>query len=277
MANVIALLTDFGLKDPYVGQMKGTLMRHAPDSPLVDICHEVEPFSTVQAGFFLQASSPHFPRGTVFVAVVDPGVGTPRRIVCLDAFGRLFLAPDNGLLGLVLAACAHAPTGKYARAFDLTPRQRGEAVPGCSATFHGRDLFAPLAARLSQGEPPESLGSEIPLDSLARPAWSEPLPQADGVGGTVLHVDRFGNTVLNLAVEPYLDQMRQWAGKKGELALEAGSRCVVRLATTYEDIPMGEVGLLAGSQGFLELAMRMDSAAALLQLDEGDAVALHRG
>ncbi|MGE4554431.1 MAG: S-adenosyl-l-methionine hydroxide adenosyltransferase family protein [Desulfovibrionaceae bacterium] len=263
----VVLLTDFGTMDPYAGQLRGALATLAPGAPILDLTHGVAPHNVVQAGFFLSSSLGHFPAGSVFLAVVDPGVGTDRRIVLARFGSRFVLAPDNGLLGLALfrrpdAACWDCSRA-VARLLDATP---------VSATFHGRDVFVPLAARLLAGEPPEALGVPVPADSLVPAPMPDPAPfgafDPDGQQHTrVLHVDRFGNAVLGLLDHPVPAPGRP-------VVLVAPRRARLTCVTTYADIEPGEAGLLPGSQGFLEVAANRASAAALLGLASGMDVTL---
>jgi S-adenosylmethionine hydrolase len=257
----VVLLTDFGLADPYVGQMRGILARLAPGAPVLDLTHGVAPFNLAQAGYFLAASAPHFPEDAVFTAVVDPGVGTARRIVAVERRRQIFLAPDNGLLDLVLQG------GEALRVFDLTPD--AITLGRASATFQGRDVFAPLAARLALGEPPSALGTAMDPAGLVRSPWGRPEPEEGGVAAQVLHVDRFGNCVLNLR--------QDFALPPGEVRLAAPKTVALRRARTYADLTEGQTGLLLGSQGFLELARFMGSAAGELGLEPGAAVRLAWG
>lgn len=257
----VVLLSDFGLMDPYVGQMRGTIARLAPGVQILDLTHGVAPFNLPQAGYFLAASAPHFPEDAVFVAVVDPGVGTDRRIVAVERRRQIFLAPDNGLLDLVLQG------GDPLRVFDLTPD--AITLGRASATFQGRDVLAPLAARLAQGEPPSTLGTAMDPSGLVRSSWSRPRAENGGVEAQVLHVDRFGNCVLNL---------RQDFGlPPAEVRLTAPQAQPLRRVRTYADLAPGQVGLLLGSQGFFELAQFMGSAAELLGLKPEAAVRLAWG
>ena len=188
MGSPAVLLTDFGLEDPYVGQMKGVLAALAPGARVIDLCHGVWPFDVLQASFFLDSSRAHFPPGSVFVCVVDPGVGGERRLVLLEKFRQIFLAPDNGLLSLVLAQDGPC------RARDVTPAGRLAST----GTFHGRDILAPLAARLLTGDEPEDLGAEVNPESLTRLPGAAPERDGPTLRAVVLHVDRFGNCILNL-------------------------------------------------------------------------------
>lgn len=266
---VIALLTDFGHADPYVAQMKGAVLQRASGVQIIDISHEISPFGIAQAGFFLRASQEHFPCGSVFVAVVDPGVGTSRRILCLVRKERLFLAPDNGLLSMLLDA--PGPANLY----DVTP-PRG-ALDAVSRTFHGRDVFAPLAAQLATGVAPAAIGTFLPLEQAVRLPDAGPVWRPDGaLAVRVLHVDRFGNCILNVPTEPWRDALAAW----GSLAMRLADGTVFPavLAETYVVLPSRDVlGVLAGSQGYLELALDRDSAARRLGLHPGDALHLVSG
>ena len=262
MPRTIVLLTDFGLSDAYVGQMKGVIHSHAPGAAIVDLCHQVEPFNILQAGFFLAASHPHFPGGAVFVSVVDPGVGGDRRIVLLEKHGQFFLAPDNGLLTFLLQQSGPSLSR------DVTPARSGDA----SATFHGRDIFAPLAARLAGGAPSTQIGEECELESLVRLPEAEPMPTPEGVSATVLHVDRFGNCLLNLENEAWGGRIFQC--QRLAITVSGASPRSLCPAYTYERLERGQLGVIKGSQGFLELAMNRKSAAAELNLTPGGAVSV---
>ncbi|GAB7079171.1 SAM hydrolase/SAM-dependent halogenase family protein [Megalodesulfovibrio paquesii] len=267
MPPVIALLTDFGTADPYVAQMKGAILRRAPNARLVDVTHAVQPYHLEQAGFLLQASCNHFPRGTVFLAVVDPGVGTARRIICLSRDGRMFLAPDNGLLTPLLEEPGQALV------HDLTPS--AEAIAGASATFHARDIMGPLAARLAEGTLPAEIGREVPLEEAVRLKSPAAQQVGEALHLRVLHVDRFGNCILNAEVDPWLERLlaRQAEGRLLQVALEGETRRGLQLVRTYAELQdPATMGLLAGSQGYLELALDKASAAAQLGLRAGDFV-----
>ncbi|MDK2955197.1 MAG: hypothetical protein PWQ57_693 [Desulfovibrionales bacterium] len=261
MPRSIALLTDFGSKDPYVGQMKAVLAAHAKTQFILDICHEIEPFNVIQAGFYLAASYPYFPEGTIFVAVVDPGVGAPRRVVLAERSNRIFLAPDNGLLSMVLDGAASL------KIWDLS---RAAADLQSSDTFHGRDIFAPLAALLAAGQRPQEMGREITASSLKIQPWKSPRIQGDVVEADVLHIDRFGNCILNLRTAEWLDRLSRW--KEPEMSIV--DNFPLKLTTAYAELAEQDIGLLAGSQGFLELAMNRRSAADNLGLRIGSALAL---
>lgn len=256
MHQTIALLTDFGLKDPYVGQLKGTILRFAPDARIVDLGHDIAPYALEQAAFYLRVSFSYFPKGTVFTAVIDPGVGSKRRIICLDAFGYHFLAPDNGVLGLLLKDVAEAT------AYEMTARYWGTVCP----TFHGRDLFAPMAANLCVGESPETMGQSIPMESLKRLPHSDPQLNGDLLSVRVMHVDRFGNVILNATIDPWMKLFK----KQQSISLHSPTAISVKLVDSYCQLQDGSVGLLPGSQGYLELAQNQYAASSYLGCTVGD-------
>jgi hypothetical protein len=256
----IALITDFGLSDPYVGQIKGMLARKAPNCPVVDISHNVTPFNVAQAGFFLASSYEHFPKDAVILSIVDPGVGAARKIVCLKLDERILIAPDNGLLGLALKNAWAAEV----QAFDLSAAM--DAPRKISHTFHGRDVFAPLAASLALGGKPDEFGKEMHPDDLVTHEWSLPTVTPGRATGHVLHIDRFGNCVLNLEAGSL--------GIPSELHMTSPSRGELAYVLTYAAMPEGTPGLLEGSQGFLEIAVNQRSAAKKFGLSMGDAIEL---
>ncbi len=252
MRPVIVLLTDFGSLDPYVGQMKGVLLREAPDARIVDLCHEVRAHNVVQASFLLQASQPHFPSRSIFLGVVDPEVGTSRSILIAQSTNQLFLAPDNGLLSFLI----NEPVSWW----KVDPQSEA-----ASNTFHGRDLFAPLAARLARGEAVHSMASRATASAIVRHdiAWtSNSGPILDC---TVLHVDRFGNCLLNLRADNFPGLRGNWSLADGRTVTET---------RTYADLAPGSVGLLAGSQGVMELALNQGDCARLLDLQPGQTIRL---
>jgi len=256
----IGLLTDFGLSDPYVGQVKAVLAKKAPSCRVIDITHEVAPFNVAQASFFLAASIKHFPKDAVILAVVDPGVGTDRKIVCLKIDGRLLIAPDNGLLGLALKNA----DSENIRAFDMSAAM--DAPHTVSHTFHGRDVFAPLAAWLALGGAPDGLGTEIDPAALLSCEWSTPIIEPGRAIAHVLHIDRFGNCVLNLQAGSL--------GTASEVHLTSLSKDALTCVPTYGELEKGAAGLLEGSQGFLEIAVNQHSAADKFGLSMNDTIEL---
>lgn len=255
----ITLLTDFGLRDPYVGIMKAVMIDRAPDARIVDLTHEVTPQNVRQGAFALASAVPYCPKGAIHVAVVDPGVGTRRRAVVVQSGRARYVAPDNGLLTLALQVDPpHA-------AWHLTRPQY--FLPDPSATFHGRDVFAPVAAHLAQGAAPDDMGEPVDPAELVR--FDVPLPAvADGcVRATVLYVDRFGNLVTNVS-------LADAAG--GVVGARVADRDVP-MARVYRDVPDGSPLVLWGSTGRLEVSVSMGSAAAVLGVGEGAEIAVRVG
>jgi S-adenosylmethionine hydrolase len=230
---LLTLLTDFGAADYYVAAVKGTVLRLAPGTTLVDLGHEVAPGDVEAAAFLLAAAAPAFPPGTVHLAVVDPGVGSARAMVLLETSEALFLAPDNGLL---------TPFLERGRAFRV--EREDLYLRGQGSTFHGRDRFAPVAAALLGGTPAAELGR--PLRAPVR--LERPAPRRDGPAlvGQVIHVDRFGNLVTDLP--------SSWLGP-GPIEAELDGHRVRHRASHYAELPAGEPGILPGSLGTLELAV----------------------
>jgi S-adenosylmethionine hydrolase len=254
MRAIIVLLTDFGHLDPYVGQMKGVLLRESPDASVIDLCHEVDAHNVMQASFLLQASHSHFPPQSIFLNVVDPGVGSGRSIVLAKRENQLFLAPDNGLLSFLID--------------EQTLWWRVDTnVRTASSTFHGRDIFAPIAARLALGATPQSMGTPIARDMLVRRNLVWAPSEKDVLDCTVLHVDRFGNCLLNLRAENFPLHGGAWILDEGRVVIKAA---------TYADLAPGQLGLLEGSQGVMELAINQGSCALLLDLHPGRTIRLTR-
>jgi len=257
---VIALLTDFGTRDHYAGTMKGVALAICPDATLVDITHDV-PAHDVQAGALeLAASYRYFPAGTIFLAVVDPGVGSTRRGIAVDGGDYKFVAPDNGVLTVVLDE--HPPK----RVVELTERKY--ARPTVSRTFEGRDRFAPAAAWLAKGIEVTAMGR--PAGAIVRLELPQPRVADDAVEGEVLRVDRFGNLITNIDRKTF----ERLSG--ASLDIRVGAQQVSKVVTTYADASAGEVCALFGSTDHLEIAANGASAAAELGLGRGAAVHIAR-
>ena len=255
---ILTLLTDFGTRDYYVAAVKGVILSEAPRTTIVDVSHEVEPGNVAGAGFLLSAAAPNFPPATVHLAVVDPGVGSERRMLLVEAHDALFLAPDNGLLTAQLA------TGT---AWAVTRPDLYRAAPG--ATFHGRDRFAPLAAALLNRAKPTELGHRIE-DAVRLPVTAT-RRQGGFLYGSIVHIDRFGNLVTDLP--------SAWlAGKTGALAVAVdGRERSARLATHYTELAEDEIGVLAGSLQTLELSLRGRSLAQQWLVETGAPVTIRFG
>jgi hypothetical protein len=253
-SGVVTLTTDFGLRDPFVGVMKGQILTRFPDARLVDLTHEILAHWPAEAGFWLARSYQYFPAGTVHVAVVDPGVGSARGIAAVQARGHLFLAPDNGLLAPVIESAEHPV---LRRLEERVLRSLGLGTP--SATFHGRDIFAPVAAELASGRlAPAALGAVV--GDLV-PSWlEEPVVSAGLVQGKVVTIDHFGNLVTNI-------DAALLKGVPHAAVRVAGHELPLR--RTYADVRPGEYLALINSFGVLEIARAERSAAEGLGLARG--------
>lgn len=248
MAVIITLITDFGTADGYVGEMKGVLLSRAPDAQIVDVTHDIPPQDVERARLTLARVWRRFPAGTVHLVVVDPGVGSSRAALAVASDERFVVGPDNGVLSPALFVAG-------ARAVAL------QAPRTSSATFHGRDIFAPAAAALATGAPLESLGHDAPSPVIHRTA--EPVRGADGsLHGQVIVVDRFGNGITNLV------GLRGGTIELGELRIP--------IRHTYSEVLQGEAVAVIGSSGFIEVAIRDGDAARVLGLRRGTEVALAR-
>jgi S-adenosyl-L-methionine hydrolase (adenosine-forming) len=259
---VIALLTDFGLRDHYVGTMKGVALGICHETTLVDITHDIPPQDVLAGALELAACYRYFPPGTIFLVVVDPGVGSSRRGIAAEAGDYRFVAPDNGVLTAVFRDTAPK------RVVELSERRYARAT--VSRTFEGRDRFAPAAGWLAKG---------VDLAALGRPAgdWQplaipEPAVTGGVLAGEVLRVDHFGNLVTNID-RPRFERFAEDA----RIQIRAGDHPIERLVSTYGDVAPGEVGALFGSTEQLEIAANGGSAAAVLALGRGTPVRVIRG
>jgi len=259
---LVTLLTDFGTRDPFVGIMKGVILGICPDASLVDLCHEIPPQDVRGAGFVLQTAVPVFPAGTIHVAVVDPGVGGPRRPILAEIDGRVFVAPDNGLLSHLLASAERR------RVRHLVAQEYWRHP--VSASFHGRDIFAPVAGHLAAGVEPARFGPEIgdaTCLEIPRPA----VETAGRIRGTVMWVDRFGNCITNIARR----ELEAVAGAgSGRVRVHAAGRPLGSLVGCFEDVPPGETGAIVGSAGYVELFCNRGDLARWKGLAPGDHILL---
>lgn len=261
MRPVVALLTDFGTRDHYAGTMKGVALGICPDVTFVDITHDVPPHDVLAGALELAASYRYFPAGTVFLVVVDPGVGSARRGIAVEAGDYRFVAPDNGVLTLALD---ETPAKKIV---ELTERRY--ARPTVSRTFEGRDRFAPAAAWLAKGIELAALGR--PAGSVQRLEIPQPHAAHDSLTGEVLRVDRFGNLITNIDRRTF-----EKFAASGALTIRIGDRQVSRVVSTYADAPAVEICALFGSSDHLEIAVSGGNAATELALGRGAQVHVTR-
>jgi S-adenosyl-L-methionine hydrolase (adenosine-forming) len=261
MRPVIALLSDFGTRDHYAGTMKGVILGICPEATLVDITHDVTPHDVLEGALQLSATYRYFPAGTVFLAVIDPGVGSARRGIAAEAGDYRFVAPDNGVLTTVLK---ETPPRKVV---ELSERRF--ARPTVTRTFEGRDRFAPAAAWLAKGTQLSALGRAVTdYHRLEVPVAAS---TTDAIVGTVLHVDRFGNLVTNIDRRTFESFVRH-----SPIRILVEGRPIERIVSTYAEIGAGEVCALFGSSDHLELAANAASAAAQLGLGRSAAVEIRK-
>jgi S-adenosylmethionine hydrolase len=257
MRPLITLTTDFGTGSPYVAQMKGVIWTICRDAELVDVTHAVGSQNIREGAIVLADVAPRFPAGTIHVAVVDPGVGTARRLIYAEIGSQRYLAPDNGLLGIV--ALRQLPQ----RLIALENQQFW--LPQPSHTFHGRDILAPVAAHLASGIDPGELGP--PLDQIKMLAWQRPVKDGQRITGEVLYVDSFGNLITNIGPDEVAA-----LGEASRLAIDCGARQILGIVRNYGSAPPGELLALFDSQGGLEIAVANGSAARLLPVRQGETV-----
>lgn len=250
---VIALLTDFGTKDYFVGALKGMILTINPHARIIDITHEIEPQNIKSAAFTLRACCRNFPAKTIFMAVVDPGVGSARRALLVETGEYFFIAPDNGLLGFVFD---DAPDF---RVFELT--NEAFFASDISATFHGRDVFAPAAAHLSTGVEPSRFGALTSDFIKFEEAKPRRISDAE-IEAEILEIDCFGNLITNLKREDL----------PAEFALEIGARRIEKLQNYFAESAQSEIFMIFGSAGFLEVVAFQDSAKNLLQAEIGQKI-----
>ena len=262
--SVIGLFTDYGWDDPYVAQMKGAIITIAPHAQMLDLIHSVTPFSVTEGSYLLDQSSEEFPSGTIFVAVVDPQVGTERNPILLETGkGKFYIGRDNGLFTRVI------DREGFVRAWTLDKPEyfRAGAV---SHTFHGRDIFGPIAAHLAAGVDPDKLGT--PLKTISMLPAKDPSYSGETISAEVQHIDRFGNIILNLRDEGDVAAKL----KEGNLVkILAGRESFSGpLVKTYGEVAKGRLLLLYGSSGNLEISVNQGSAAQKLKAEPGMAIFL---
>ena len=274
---VITLTTDFGTRDSYVGAMKGVILSLCPQANIVDISHEIEPQAVLQGAYVLYTATRHFPTDSIHVAVVDPGVGSDRKPVAVSTPSGTFVAPDNGLISLAIRKhvemldTSHSDAGESTDAQQvlmqarLSKECRGVVLDDppfwltdVSQTFHGRDIFAPVAAHLATGVPISEVGSPIEkllVFPIARPD--------EAAGGTVVHIDRYGNLITDIPVESVPDRA----------AFEVAGRRIVGLSRSYSEA-VGDLLAIIGSEMTVEIALGNGNAAQTLGASVGDRVVI---
>jgi S-adenosylmethionine hydrolase len=255
---IVTLCSDFGTSDHYVGVMKGVILGICPTAEIVDITHEIPPFEITEGAFSIAQAYPYFPKRTVHVVVVDPGVGTWRRPILVEAAGQYFVGPDNGVLAMVYEREKSKVRELSNDKFFRKPVSR---------TFHGRDIFSPCAAHLAKGVKPAQFGKL--LHDYLRPSFTKPVRTGKRTWtGAILKIDHFGNLITNLHVDEFPEV------KLRPVDIQVGLRTVRRLAVNYSATEPDEVFAIVGSSGYLEISANQTSAAKQLGCGTGAPVEL---
>ncbi|UCF96750.1 MAG: SAM-dependent chlorinase/fluorinase [Spirochaetaceae bacterium] len=275
-SRIVALLTDFGCRDGYTGIMKGVILSQDPGIRIIDLTHDIDPHDLISGAYILYTAWDHFPQGTAFCAVVDPGVGSDRGALLAEINDRYLIAPDNGLISLLIRMIPS--TAAYALRTDAILEVQSGARsaswttlaqrPSLSRTFHGRDLFAPAAALCATGDSQRIRGN--PIQPVLLPAVV-PEQYHRGLRGQILHVDRFGNCISSLH-RTDLDKVRGNQGRDGGITIQAGSFQEHIIRKTYAEVAIGAPLCLIGSSGFLEIAIREGSAAKIFGFTPGQSL-----
>lgn len=258
MSRIITLTTDFGLQDHYVSVMKAVMLDIAPDVRFIDVSHEIPPQDVMAGAWVVRNSAPHFPAGTIHLVVVDPGVGTDRIPVAIQIQDQLFVGPDNGIFSLIGEDFGYKAVKLQNQRFWQKNR---------SNTFHGRDIFAPVAAHLATGTPLEKLGP--PLEKLVTYRWAIPISDKDGIQGWIVHIDRFGNLVSNIPsslIEETIEDSR--------LKIYVGNTILDEIVPTFAAVPDGEPAAYIGSSDKLEIAINKGNARQMLGVEKGAQVSI---
>jgi S-adenosylmethionine hydrolase len=264
---IVTLCTDFGTRDEYVGVLKGVILSVNPSATIVDLSHRIPPQDVVAAAYMLCASYIYFPEGSVHTAIVDPGVGTARAIVAARFQGHMFLAPDNGLLPLMFCGAEPAEVVQVDNQ-DLFRQP-------VSRTFHGRDIFAPVAAHLAKGIELKAVGHAIAPSRLQRTDQDTPhFDPAVGIKGHIVGIDRFGNLITDIGLS-LLDRLTSDV-MNGEIETQIGDHRILGLVNHYAEGSSGRPVVLIGSRGCLEIAVNCGNAAEALRATRGDGVCVKK-
>jgi len=258
---IITLTTDFGLKDPYVAEMKAVILSISPKTKIVDITHKIEKFNIRMGAYTLAAAYPYFPKGTIHVAVIDPGVGTKRKAILVQTKNAHFIGPDNGVLALA---------GKSQGIEHIYGIENlNFMLPKISYTFHGRDIFAPAAAYLANGASPSEFGPEIP--EIVTPKHAKITKRRHTLTGEIIHIDGFGNIITNLREK---DCELMGIKKTVKLKLK-DTRLKLKLCKAYSEVKARQPLAIIGSHNFLEISINQGDAAENFQTRVGDKVTLY--
>jgi S-adenosylmethionine hydrolase len=261
LSRIVTLLSDFGIRDAYVAAMKGVMLSIDSSLHLVDVSHSIAAQDVMEGAFVLRNAAWEFPAGTVHLVVVDPGVGTGRHALAVEIKGHCFVGADNGLFTLLDAS----EDGEFSGRAVILDKPDFWRVPEPSNTFHGRDVFAPVAAHLASGRRLEEVGT--PTSHIMKLRWALPFADGQGLQGWVVQVDHFGNCITNITRSIYKSHYSDRRPK-----CYVGTSILEGLRTTYDDAASGEPIILFGSSGFLEVAVNKGNASELLSIRKGDPI-----
>lgn len=253
---VITLTTDFGTKDYYVSAMKGVILRIHPQAQIVDITHDIPDYDIMGGAYILKSVYENFPEGTIHVAVIDPGVGSDRRGIIVKVKNHFFVGPDNGLFSLIAE-------GENSEAVEISnPKFWNPAV---SSTFHGRDIFAPVAAHLANGTDIHEFGNKI--DGITQLTWGKPTTGENYIHGIVLHIDKFCNIISNITREEF-----ECIRKSRSFIVQIRNAKITKIHQFYSETEPGDMVCLFGSSGFMEISVNQGHASKLLGMSKNDPV-----
>lgn len=258
MSGLITLTTDFGLEDHYVGVLKAVILTISPDVRIVDISHDVPPQDVMAGAWVVRNAADYFPPGTIHLVVIDPGVGTERSPIALRMNEQIFVGPDNGIFSLLSEEKTYEARLLSNRSLWRQP---------VSNTFHGRDLFAPVAAHLSMGTPFEELGN--PVEELKRYRWARPIADRDGIQGWIVHIDRFGNLISNIPES----LIRKSVGQS-DAKIYVGNTILNELSPSFGYVEEGDPVAYIGSSGMLEVAINKGDAKQMLGVKKGAQISI---
>jgi len=266
--STLTLLTDFGLEDAWVGMMKGVILGINPEAGIVDITHQIPPQDTAAAAWMIAAVYPYFPKGSVHIIVVDPGVGGRRNVICAALEGHIFLAPDNGVLSSVLKPGVNADDIRIVKNQDLF-------LDRISNTFHGRDIFAPVGAYLSMSKNIEATGPAVKVEDLVQLDLPKAVLTKNGdLMGTVILIDRFGNIITNIDRKAF--EAFRAASRDCRPEITLGNYSINGLSDSYSQAEKDRPLAIFGSMGYLEIAVYCKNAGGEMNISRGDRVKVSR-
>ena len=258
MSRIITLTTDFGTQDHYVSIMKAVMLGITPAVRLIDISHDIPPQDIMAGAWVIRNTAFEFPKGSIHLVVIDPGVGTDRKPIALKINNQFFVGPDNGIFSLI--------TNEFKfKAYNLNKPEYWRKDR--SRTFHGRDIFSPVAAYLSQGVNLSDMGD--PIKELVSYHWAVPIGDRDGIQGWVIHIDRFGNLITNIS-----EQLLEDTAGRRKVRVYVGNTIIDHMVNTFGDVETGEPAAFIGSSGMLEIGINKGNAAEMLGVFKGAQISL---